>query len=623
MLAITLPGQAMAYFVSGVVGYTYNYTETKTGNTRSSYTSMAENYQANTGGFLWDPRFIRFSAGVGYNVYHANTDSRSLNYNVQALFFPGLKIFWSLYGMRSEDTVESSPGVPGTLVTNSSYGGVLNMYLNKRRSRGNNNNNNNNNNSRNNNNNGRNNNNNNNYGNNRGGRRGMVLPDIVITYHHSDANSSSSLRSLSESRDNTTANVSYRFRKFDLNLDASWESYTNKISKGGYDNKSLGFQSNIFLFRNATLRFTGQVAERSTNNMTGFAARETSDSIGAVLGFKERYGFVHAYNYAYTSLQTASADYTTHSLGANVAYKLIEDLTLVGVANRTTSLYQQKQSNLVLTSERVRVETESVSGGTSYKRIYAPGFLTSFLFNANYDFSAGYNKYTNVTTGESGSGSFYSNAAGIGMSSNGWEYESLALDYSLSMTRDFSDLTSDKTSQSYKLSLNSSRITRTTVRANASYSVIDIRNNSTVVSYMQPYVHQQHRSSSYDASAVYTANANLSLTAGATRGKAKSTTYTLSTLEPPSALETSEDTYFAGADFSYQMTRNVSFSVAARDEYRSSQLIKSEDYQINSSIDYRIRLIYLTLSHTWREDVPENGLRVFTQAVAVKVQRPF
>lgn len=183
------------YQVSGIVEFSYRDYETKIGNDKTSSSSFTQYYRANLTNYIFDPRFLQLTAGVGYNVTSSKGgDNSTLDYDIVASFFPGQKIQGSAYWRKADTTIQSNSNIAGYDINTTSYGANLIARLSlfsRRNGRGSNDNVNNN-------------------ANSEGGS--FIYPDIVLTYGHVDSESLNSAFSSRESRDNILAGLRFSNR---------------------------------------------------------------------------------------------------------------------------------------------------------------------------------------------------------------------------------------------------------------------------------------------------------------------------------------------------------------------------------------------------------------------------
>ncbi len=617
LMAFFLPDFASAYMVSGLADLSYKGYENKIAGKKTSYHVWAKSINTSVSGFVMDPRLTTFSAGVGYSDYSVSNgaDSRMLNYNLNTSFFPGMMVSWDLYGNRTINTIESETAIAGYDVVGTSYGAALKLDLSKARrgSRNNNNNNNNNNNK------------NNNNGN---GRWELPLPNIYLSHSRTESESLNSVRQLHEGRDDTKAGFTYKLKSASLDLDVIKSKFEDMISDDGYETTSLTLQSSFRLAPGASLRLGGHSQDREVSGMSGFSGSSKTDGYDADLQFSEK-KLRHIYRYSYDHQETATLDATAQFAGAEVQYEVTTEFRVrsglnYGTTERTTS-EQTTSQPLAETSAK----TGSFLLGANYSKTYDPSFLRDFSFNTTYDFINGYSKLKSETDRASdGRGLYYSNAFGLGLVSTRWTRDKLALDYSFNSKRDHSPFANNTKRQLVRANASTFRIPRTVLTALASY---DVREAASGVRddtfFMNPInTNQQSRSNTYSLTANYTANYYLSLNAGATRAETRSQAqnYTLAEVPTdPSIFKIYDEIYYAGAQFNYPIHRNLMYRASARDEYRKTKTADSENYQVIMNLDYRIRMVFLSLEYRWRRDMADSMPDSTQQYYYARLSRPF
>jgi len=614
------PGRAEAYRVSGVVAFTYNADEYRSGNVRSSSHSFSQQYSASLQNYLWDPRFLRYQAGVAYNITSgSSSESKGLNYDLSMNFFPGMMISWDLYGRQSTSKVSTNENIAGYDLNTNSYGGSLKLNLSRRGGgrRGNNNNNNNNN---------SNNSYNYNNNNNNGSRIQFRLPDIGLSYGHVESDSAGSLNPIKESRDNAGLTMTYRINaQADLNMGQTAETYKNFITGGTYETKSTTFASKILVSPDADLDLSGNRTDRTTTGLAGFGRHDTMWGSTVALNFKERDRIRHGYTYGFSKSQSDYADRTSHNAAATVSYQLNRDLSLRGGLNYALAEYIITSPTVTGAEEKQNMESGGAQTGVAYRKLYTPDFLGPFAMNTDYGFNTGYTKITSAQTSTSGdSGMYYENAAGIGFTSIGWEKDSLSTGYNISSRRDRSPLTNNVRSQSFRFDVSTFRIPQTTLRANVSYTVTEssASNYSIFLNNAQNNTSIGRRTLLYQVSALYSASPSLRFDAGASQGRSSNTAPTLSNLQPNTDAPV-EQLVYVGAHYVTSITRNLMYRANARDEWRSSSRVKTETRTFDMGLDYRIRQVLVNFTYRWAEILPENGLSTYQQSYMVKLSRPF
>ncbi len=624
---ISCPGRAEAYRVSGVVAFTYNADEHRSGNVRSSSHSFSQQYSANLQSFFWDPRFLRYNAGVTYNITSVSSSSSSenigLNYDLNMRFFPGMMVSWDLYDRQSTSKISSDNNIAGYDLNTNSYGGSLQLNLSRRDGGRRGNNNNVNNNNSNNNNNSYNYNNNNNKS---GSLINFRLPDIGLSYGHVESDSAGALNPINESRDNVGLTLAYRINaRADLNMGQTDETYKNFITGGNYETKSTTVASKILVSPEADLNLSGSLTDRTTSGFAGFGRNDTAWYSTAALNFKERDGIRHSYTYSYNKSQSDFAEMTGHNAAANVSYQLNRDLSLRGGLHYTLAEYIITSPTATVPQEKQSMESGGAQTGVAYRKLYTPEFLGLFAMNTDYNFNTGFVDISSTQIDKAaGSGWYYENAAALGLTSIGWKKDSVATSYNVSSRRDHSPLTNNVRSQGLRLDASTVRIPQTTFRANASYTVTEssASNYSVFLNNAQNNSSIGNRALFYGVSAVYTATPSLTFDAGASQGRSSNSTPSLSTLQPNVQAPIEQAMYF-GAHYGKALTRNVMFRANARDEYRKSFRAKTETRDIDAGLDYRIRQVLMNFTYRWNERLPEAGLNTYQQSYMVKLSRPF
>lgn len=311
-----LSGTAGAqYRVSGIVDFSYRNYESRSGNgpvfTDSTF---LQNYQTALQGYVWDPRFLDFSAGVGYSIVSNNNgnDSTMLTYNLNANFFPGMRVSWDIFGNKGRNTVQSASNIVGNDIDSSSYGGTL--YFRAAGSNGNGNRNNNNN-------------------NNSGYRRSIsqYLPDIMLSRIHTESESPSLSNPIHQTRDDTKASLAFRGNAaYDINLDGGLEQYEDLVNHATYEVKSANFSSNARLTPEADLKLSAGTSDRNTENMAGFLGSEKTSSYGMTLDFHPQVGLRHFYRYNYQSLDNTTTQYDAATAEAQLNYQLMDSILIRG-----------------------------------------------------------------------------------------------------------------------------------------------------------------------------------------------------------------------------------------------------------------------------------------------------
>lgn len=602
VLITLLPDLAVSqYRVSGVVEFTYHGLTTQTGNAKASDYYWTQYYRTNVQGDVFDPRFLRFSGGVGYaiNTYKNGPDTDALEYNINTSFFPGMKLAWDLFGSNSVQNVESDTNIAGYDMTTESYGGTLKLNLGrsgKSRNR-----------RRNNNNNG----------------DSFLLPDITLSRIHTETESLSSTAPLSETRDDTRASINYWFNKnFDLNLDGTAERYENLIGGSSYDTKTVDMLSTIWVAPDAELKLEGHVTDTLTENITGYAADETTLNYRMHLDFKEKNGFRHYYRYNFDKRQDVSSEQTTHRAEARLIYDITEELELRGGLDYTLSYYTLAPGPLPTDLGNDQTDINGgLNAGLRYDKKYSSPLLGPFVIETAYAFGYGFTDVSDeIDPSNDGRGPFYTNEANLGLRSAGWRRDNLVISYSFSNKRDDSPVNNDMWQHSYRLVLDTRRVPRTQIRGTASYTSLDSSYEESVkTTQTQQGLNEKRRSYLYDLTVDHRVSSYVSLTAGATRGQDTST-YTLSSL---ATAVTEDDLYYALANIFYPITRRLRYRAQLREELRMTQTTDTRNHQVLMYLDYRIRRIFVKFEYRWRQDIPENSARSAQSYYYAKLSRPF
>ncbi|MHB8843536.1 MAG: hypothetical protein ACYC7L_02205 [Nitrospirota bacterium] len=617
------PTIAFAYTISGVVDFTYSSYETRVGTRTTSSRSFTEHYNANIAGYVFDPRFLRLTGGIGYNRTHSSgADYDALSYNVRATFFPGRMVSWDLYAAQSTMSVQNNGSIIGYDVDTKSYGAALALRLSKARAR--NGNNNFNNSGNNNNNNG-----DNNSNNNREGRRpwsSFGYPDIFLSRDHQESESKNQLNALHETRDNTSATILYRVNStFDMHLAGTAEEFKNLRDASSYDTKTANLLAVTRLSPNATLKISGNMNERTVNNITGFDNTTTRvTNFGMHLEFREVNRISQNYGYDYAGTDTGGTEYKSQTGSGYLRYALLPELSLYGRMEYTESEYVRQATGTV-PYDSSSLKSGGLGAGATYKKVYSPAFLDPFVFDTNYDFSTGYTETSTFTEGDLGSGIYYQNAVKLGLVSSGWKYETVSVDASYTSRRDHSPMNNNNMFQSYRFSANTQRVPRTAISAAVSYRIQESSASpfAGVFSPTAQGLNQNTRALDYSANIDHSLNQSVKLSAGATQTRATSNSgYTLSTLT--TIYDTKVVQLYAQALFNYAFTRDLRFSASLREEQRMADYAAdTTSYQATMGINHRIRALILSAEWRWREDVTDNSPRIFQQSLMLKVSRSF
>lgn len=597
---------AYAYHVSGLVEFSYRDTETKYGDARISDSYWTQLYRADLQSQVWDPRFLRFNAGIGYHVLTRKdgADSSILDYSLYTAFFPTMKISWDLSGSKSTQSVRSEQSIAGYDVETTTYGGILRLRPSLR----------------------------NGSRNNNSGNNGINLPSVSLSYYNTESQSISAVNPMDEKREDTRATVYYQTNSaFSLDLDAGLEKYENFISGGTYELQTASLGSHIRLSPGADLRLTGHLNDRRTENISSAVQQDTTWDGEAYLDFKERDGFQQYYRYAYNDRTIDTTRYIMHRGDARYLHRLRPDLRLEEGLEYRQKLYQRESSGAPDPGVDAVDESGGVRVGVLYGKEVAPAFPGPLSLNASYSFGTGFSDQESKTTGEEGQGWYYRNDVNVGISSSKWENENLNLNYSFSNQEDNSPINNDYWQHTLQFLVLSHRITRTTLRANVVYITLENSSETGIIFTSFPDfspspvnsggTNQRRRYVNYDVGIDYAFPEYLTLSVGATRGKGSSTSFTLSTLPVTSVQD--DEIFYGNATLVYPIARRLVFRSILREEYRTSLTTDTQVHQAEFYLDFRFRQLFLSLEYRIRQDVPETGLRVTQQYTFARLSRPF
>jgi hypothetical protein len=626
LAALSVPGSdAFAYSVSGVVDFSYLDNIVKQGNARTEDQSWTQNYQTSFQDYLLDRRAINYNVDLGYAVTtHKNSlDSRNLNYGLSTSFFPGMKVSGDAFLRDGLTTVQSNVDIAGMQYKTQSYGGTVNFALSRGRGFNGANNYNSNNNSESN--------------NTASPNRLFTLPDITLARVHTSSEAVSTLNPLHESLDTTMASARSRIQdKGDINLDGQMDKYRDLHNNSSYDAHSLNLSSTLAVLSDATFGFVGRYADRTTDNMAGFSSWERSLYVSSRLDFKEVKGFRHYYYYNLNEQTAAGSKSVSNSLNAGANYTLSESWSAQGaasIANAQSSLNSTQTATATSLGSKATQDSVAVSTGVAYQKTQTPAMLNPFVLNTRYSFNIGYGDYSSSSstaqagTVLSGTGFFIGNTAGVGLASTGWQTENLSMDYQYQNKRDFSPVHNDFDIQSLRLNFTSRRFEKTTLHAIVTYTDQRYKSNNISTDPLAPIQNntQNSQSTLYDTGADYAASNYLTLSAGASRGDTKSNTYTLSQLTPvqSSSMSALDDQIYGSANFSYPLTRYLTYMANARDEYHHSRNTNLRVQDVDMKLNYRIRMLLFSLDAHVREEDPSGSPRVEQQYYFAQVTRPF
>jgi hypothetical protein len=558
---------------------------------------------------------LQFSGGADYQIISQDkgNDSDILSYNVSASFFPGMKFSWNLFSRNTTSAVETSANLAGYDINTTSYGGALQMHLGSKGRNGNN----------------RNNNNRNNQANNTG--LSLPLPDVILSYTSTEVESLSTINPLHETREDSKGSLAFGGNSsFSLNLDGGLEKYNNLQDGRSYDMTTANLALKSRVAGDADLSVSGQVSNRDTSNFLNFDTRDDVYSYMALLNFKEKQGWSQYYKYSVSARKNSLFDYSDQNADARVRYRLTPEWFLEGGLTYRVADYIQFATALVPEAES-SLNSGGIVAGAAYAKTYTPAFLGPFSFTTNYDFTEGRSSYstTAAASEDGGRGSYYKNTVALGLASTGWVKEQVGLSYRYNSRRDRSPLDYDLREDSLSLTLSTRRIPKVGIQGVASYNVTDTRNaagssflNTPVsTSGVDSGVTQERRYFNYNATIDYYLAQYLTLAAGATRGQSVTDTFTLATL--PSPVRSDDFNAFGTAVFNYSITRNLSYRMDYREEYRSTIQTDTRSHQAGAYINYRLRQILVGLEYRIRQDIPENNLRTQQQYYYARLSRPF
>lgn len=612
---VTSPAQA--YYVSGVVDFSYSSTSIRTHSNSTTSSYWTEHYGISAGSFIYDPRLFRWNAKVDFFKSHADgsADTDRLDYSISTNFFPGRPISWDVYAARGNTKIESTGNIAGYDVETTSYGAALGLRLSSFRRRPG----------------------NNNYDN--SGNNNSVnynnrisyflpLPDIFLSTIHYESESKDLAFPVREQRDDNAANIRYSLGSLvNLDFNAKTENYENEINGSGYDTTSLNLIATSNVTSNGELRLTGDSYERETHGIPGVQDSSIRRTIyTARLNFRPTGKLSHSYQYSYTRLISGVSEYLSQGANAELQYDYLPDLAFRGGAAYSDSEYITP-ATATSNAAHYTKQDGRLYVGAQYRKVYSPDFLDPFTFSTGYDLASGYSKATDELTGQDGSGRYYQNNVTLGFRSTGWKREMVNLDYALVSRRDHSPVSNDYRSETFTLGLLSTRLPRTTINANGIYQ--SVRNSSGILTdafqNFPANSTQSNRTLQYNASLDHAATSYLTLNAGASRGRSKlRADYTLANIASDS--DTTDTLVYAGATLNYQFTRNLSCRALAREEMRRQEPGNGNDataYIVTAALNYRIRKIIVNAEYRWREDIRENLYRVWQQYIFAKVTRPF
>ena len=601
---VLLPEPAFPrYRVSGVVEFSYRGTTTETGDTKiSSNTYWTQYYRANLHGDVLDPRFLRFTGGVGYskNSYKNGSETDTLDYTIQTSLLSGLKVSADLFTNKSTQNVESAEAITGYDIETETYGGTLRLGLGGGYGR-----------------------NNNNYNN----GSSLRLPDITLSKVHIETESFNPTSPLSEIRDDTRASLTYGANTaFAVNLDGIDEKYEELINGSYYETKTAGLYSTIQMSPDAKLLVNGHYTDRHTDNITGYVSDEATLHYVVDLTFREKDGFRHYYRYNFNNRRGKTAltsEHTTQRAEARFIQRVSKELELHGGFDYKLSKYFRIGS--APGPEDDQDETYKSGGldaGLRYAKVYAPAFMGPFVFDTGYEFGTGFTSLSDNINKKADKGRFYTNDLNFAFRSEGWKRDNMVLSYSYSNKRDHSIVANNYWQHAFRLALDTVRIPKTQVRGNVRYTSMDnsINEGSIHTSFYQNSLNEARRSYTYDLSADYRVSSYVNLLASASRGQDTTTPHTISSLATYTQLR---DLYYVNANITYPITRRLRYRARLGEELRVTETNDTRSHRVQMYLDYRVRRIFVRLEYRWWQDIPENSGRSVQSYYYAKLSRPF
>ncbi len=608
---LVLAGTVHAYTVSGLVEFAYRDYETKVGQQKTSWSEFVQSYSISAETFVFDPRLVVVRGGIGYAITthsgSANTDV--LSYNVAADFFTGMKYSFGVDAAKTTSTVSPVGSVQYDLTT-TTYAAKAALDLARPGGNGNNNNNNNN---------------GNNFRNRSSGP--FPLPFITLEQRHTEADSTSPVYPQSETRDETKGVLVYKLAEnLTVNMNAGLEKYNDGALNQSYDTKSGDLLATWLVTPRSDFNVTGRLYQRDTNNITGFLQEEKSNALGFTYNVAEVDRIAQNYWYNVSSLRNPVASQDAQNGGAKIWYRVDESLRLFAGLNYGESDYVQF-ATFTAPEQDYKITTGSADVGAAYSKIYAPEFMRPFLFHTDYDFFSGFSHASSTSAAVAGNGTIYGNNLALGVLSNGWVNENLTLDYRFSNRRDSSPAAIDLKQNSFIASLSTRRITKVVIGLTANYTnsttSSNVPNNFTA---LVANSQQSRRQFSYNVNADYTPTDYLIFSGGATRSRYTSQFQTLSTLGAPLNSSSDDLDFYASALFNYNFTRQLDYHINLRHDYRVTELAVNTRYtqdEFRTWLNYRIRMIYLSLEYRLREWRTSNSPDTTEQYIFTKLSRPF
>lgn len=604
-------GQASAYRVSGVVEFSYRNYNTKTGGISTSSGYWLQTYQLSLSDYVWDPRFLLYSASVGYNVtsgIEGTVDNKNLSYNLSTSFFPGRAISWNLFGNRTKTTIEN---IAGDEIMTTSYGGGLRLNLMRLIGGGRNNNNNNNN----------------------GGGGAIPLPSISLSYVHAEAESLNTGAPLREERDKAAADLGFNVNSaLNLTVSGSLEKYDDLLlNRLAYEHRTASLYAKSTVSRDSSISLRGTVTDFSSEkNAASSVTDESTAGYEALYTVKPDSGPQQTYRYEHTGRRRTDYEYAADRAEGFLIFRLTDVTSVQAGVEYLQSEYVRQPNPLVAgdTGEVNSAKSGGVRAGISNYMRFAPEFMGPFTVFTQYDLNTGFQDVSSETAGQpEGSGWYYANIVGLGFESTQWKKDSLSLTYNYSNRRDHSAAERDVASQAVRLALASYRIPRTTVQGSASYDALESTTKLKVPLVLPgaqlDNTSQQRRQLRYDLKLSHTIFPSLTVEEGATHGQATQKTFTLATVTQPSASTSEETVLYINAAGAYPITRMLSAGASFREELRILADNDIRSHEARATLNYRLRSIFVTLEYRWRQEAPDNALRTTQQYVFAKLSRPF
>lgn len=624
LLGFFLPRVSFAYKISGVADFSYHIRKLQSENSPAHTDGyFSQNYSVSFGHYLLDPRFLHYSAAVGYNVTdmkHTSIEKTdALNYSVSLSFFPTLWFNWDLFSSQNNLTTDEANNTNTYDIKSSTYGGSFRINLQSGGRRRNNNNNNNYNN------------NNNNY-NNRGARAILpwITPNIALHYISSDMESLNINNPRKETRTDTNADFVFGKRSYSMTINAGREEFHDEIMKRDYEITRESVDMRTDVSKSGKLTFHGKLSDMDSLGFTGINASEKRGELNAGLYFK---GDVvnHDYNYAHNSVENSFADIQSDSIGSNVYFLVTDRLSLKAGVAYSVNDFKGK----IPGTSSLRSTSENVMTGFSYQDTYAPDFLGPFSFNTNYDFALGTSKVENLTTGESGSGGYTTNGLSLSLNSTGWTSDNLTVTYAFNKRSDHSPLQNENENQKIFAHVRTTRIPKTLVEGSIDYNRREGSSKDPTGGYLSMLtsnIFQNGRTKTYSMTLTHDLTTYLVLKAGTIRGDQQNMLQTLSTLQPEGRFESEYISDYVSGTFSWMFTRRLLYTADVRDEWRrtSSQdsasqkaWMKMQTVSASTGLQYFFRQVTLGLSYSYKRDMPENNLSSTEQNIYAKLTRSF